>query len=41
MIMINILITSKTIIMLINGLGTTLSEFINDKSFITENLELD
>ena len=30
----------KTIILLANGLGITPSEFINDKSFYAENLDL-
>ena len=34
-------ITLKTIIMLADGLGITPSEFINDESFLVENLELD
>ncbi len=34
-------ITLKTIIMLADGLGITPSEFINDKSFLAENLELE
>ena len=34
-------ITLKTIIMLADGLGITPSEFINDKSFWAENLELE
>ena len=34
-------ITLKTIIMLADGLEVTPSEFINDKSFLAENLELD
>ena len=31
----------KTIIMLADGLGITPSEFINDDSFLAENLDLD
>ena len=34
-------ITLKTIILLSNGLGISPSEFINDKSFFAENLDLD
>ncbi len=34
-------ITLKTIIMLADGLGITPSEFINDVSFLSENLNLD
>lgn len=34
-------ITLKTIIMLANGLDITPSEFINDESFLAENLELE
>ena len=34
-------ITLKTIIMLANGLGMTPSEFINDPSFLAENLDLE
>ncbi|MBP3432043.1 MAG: helix-turn-helix transcriptional regulator [Clostridia bacterium] len=34
-------ITLKTIILLSNGLGITPSEFINDKAFSAENLELE
>ena len=34
-------ITLKTIILLANGLSITPSEFINDKSFDLENLDLD
>ena len=34
-------VTLKTIIMLADGLAITPSEFINDKSFLAENLELD
>lgn len=34
-------ITLKTIIMLANGLGMTPSEFINDSSFLAENLDLE
>ena len=33
-------ISLKTIILLANGLGITPSEFIDDKSFSAENLEL-
>lgn len=33
-------ISLKTIIMLADGLGISPSEFINDKSFLAENLEL-
>ncbi len=34
-------ITLKTIILIANGLGMTASEFINDTSFLVENLELE
>ena len=34
-------ITLKTIIMLANGLGMTPAEFINDPSFLSENLDLE
>ena len=34
-------ITLKTIIMLANGLGITPSEFINDKMFLADNLDLE
>lgn len=34
-------ITLKTIIMLADGLGVSPSEFINDPSFLAENLNLD
>lgn len=34
-------ITLKTIIMLANGLEVTPSEFINDESFLAENLDLE
>ena len=34
-------ISLKTIILLANGLGITPSEFINDDSFLAENLDLD
>ena len=34
-------ITLKTIIMLANGLGISPSEFINDKMFLAENLDLE
>lgn len=34
-------ITLKTIILLANGLGITPAEFIDDKSFFAENLNLD
>ena len=34
-------ITLKTIIMLASGLGMTPSEFINDPSFLAENLDLE
>ena len=34
-------ITLKTIIMLSDGLQITPSEFINDKSFLAKNLDLD
>lgn len=34
-------ISLKTIIMLADGLGISPSEFINDKSFLAENLNLD
>ena len=34
-------ITLKTIIMLANGFGITPSEFINDKMFLADNLDLE
>ena len=34
-------INFKTIIMLSAGLGITLSEFVNDESFLPENIDLD
>lgn len=34
-------ITLKTVIMLACGVGVTVSEFLNDKSFSFDNLELD
>ena len=34
-------ISLKTIILLANGLGISPAEFINDKSFLAENLDLE
>ena len=34
-------ITLKTVIMLANGVGVTVSEFLNDDAFNCESLELD
>lgn len=34
-------ISLKTIILIANGLGITPAEFINDKSFFAENIDLD
>lgn len=34
-------ITLKTVIMFANGLGITVSEFLDDKIFLADNLELD